>query len=77
MIADFLIEVCQTPSFLPHRKQVITKEVLDKASSGRNESSKTLVTQIFYLVQVRTKLLPILQNEIHGYILEWLKSKIY
>ena len=77
LIASFLITICQTPSLLPHRKQVITKEVLDKVSSGRNESSKAIAMQVFHLVQIRTKLLPILQNEIHGYIIEWLKGKIY
>ncbi len=77
VIANFLIKICQEPSLLPYSKQVITKEVLGKASLGRDENPKTIANQVLHLVQIRTKLLPILQNEVHRYIIEWLKSKIY
>ena len=77
VVADFLIEVYQVPSLLPYNKQVITKELLDKSSFGREESSKQIAYQIIQLVQVRTQFLPILQNEICEYIIRWLKNKIY
>ncbi|MDE0119648.1 MAG: hypothetical protein OXM55_06555 [Bdellovibrionales bacterium] len=77
IVANFLIEICQVPSLLPYSKQIITKKLLDKVSLGRNENPKTIANQVFHLVQIRTKLLPFLQNEIHGYIIEWLKGKIY
>ena len=77
VVANFLVEICQTPSLLPYNKQVITKEILDRASFGRRESPKQIAYQIIQLVQVGTKLLPILQNEICEYIIEWLKNKIY
>ena len=78
--ADFLIEMCQTPSLslLPHSKQMIAKELLDTVSSERNESPKTTADLISHLVQIRTRLfLPRYQYEINGYIREWLKGKIY
>ena len=77
VVANFLIEVCQVPSLLPYNKQVITKELLDKSSFSREENPKQIAYQITQLVQLRTELLPILQNEICGYIIEWLKNKIY
>ena len=77
VVANFLIELCQKPSLLPYNKQIITKELLDRSSFGRDESPKQIAYQVIQLVQLRTKLLPILQNEICGYIIEWLKNKIY
>ena len=77
IIANFLIELCQKPSLLPYNKQIITKELLDKSSFGRDENPEQIAYQIIQLVQLRTKLLPILQNEICGYIIGWLKNKIY
>ena len=77
VIANFLIEMCQSPALLPHRKQMITKEVLDKASLGRDENPKTIAHQVLHLVQIRTTFLPILHNEIYGYIKEWLSAKVY
>ena len=77
VVANFLVEICQIPSLLPYNKQVITKEILDRASFGRRESPKQVAYQIIQLIQVGTKLLPILQNEICEYIIVWLKNKIY
>ena len=77
VVAKFLTEICQVPSLLPYNKQVITKKVLDEASIGRIESPKKIAYQIIQLVQVGTQFLPILQNEIYKYIIEWLKGKIY
>ncbi|MDE0518813.1 MAG: hypothetical protein OXH36_04575 [Bdellovibrionales bacterium] len=77
VVANFLIELCQKPSLLPYNKQIITKELLDKSSFGRDESPKQIAYQVVQLVQLRTKLLPILQNEICEYIIVWLKNKIY
>ena len=77
IIANFLIELCQKPSLLPYNKQLITQELLDKSSVGREVSPKQIAYQVIQLVQLRTKLLPILQNEICEYIIVWLKNKIY
>ena len=77
IIANFLIEINHIQSLSFYDKQVITKEVLDKASFGREESPKQIAYQIIQLVQIKTKLLPILQDEICEYIIEWLKGKIY
>ena len=77
VIANFLIEICQTPSLLPYSKQVIVKEILDKASVGRRESPKEIANQVISLVTIHTKLLPFLQKEICQYIKEWLRGKIY
>ena len=77
IIANFLIEINQMSFLSSYNKQVITKEVLDKASFGRRESSKRIAYQIIQLVQARTMLLPFLQDEICKYIIEWLKGKIY
>ena len=77
VVAKFLTEICQAQSLLLYNKQVITKEVLDKASFGRVESPKKIAYQIVQLVQAGTQFLPILQNEICRYIIEWLKGKIY
>ena len=77
VVANFLIEICQSSSLLLYNKQVITRELLNKASFGREESLKQIAYQIIQLVQVRTQFLPILQNEILGHIMEWLKGKIY
>ena len=59
IIANFLIELCQKPSLLPYNKQIITKELLDKSSFGRDESPKDIAYQVIQLVQVGTKFLPI------------------
>ena len=75
--ADFLIELCQTPSLLPYRKQLIIKETLDRVSFGRDKSSKETAYQIIQLIQNKTQLLPLLQDELCHFIVEWLKPKIY
>ena len=77
VMTNFFIEIYQNPSLLPYNKQMITKELLDKASFDRRESPKQIAYQLFQLVQLRTQLLPILQNEVCGSIIEWLKRKIY
>ena len=77
VVASFLIEICQVPSLLSYNKQIITQELLDKSSLGREVSPKQIAYQVIQLVQIRTQLLPILQNEICEYITEWLKNKIY
>ena len=75
--AHFLVAICQEPSLLPYHKQIIAKELLDKSSFNRNETPKQIAYRIIQIVQVETKLLPILQDEIYRYIMEWLKNKIY
>ena len=75
--ANFLIEICQAPSLLPYSKQIIVKEILDKASIDRRESPKEIANQVISLVTIHTKLLPFLQKEICRYIKEWLRGKIY
>ena len=75
VVANFLIEVCQTATLLPYRRQMITKMVLDQTRLGREENSKIIATHVFHLVQVRTALLPILRQEIYEYIMLWLKGK--
>ena len=75
--ANFLIELCQDSGLLPYRKQMIIHEVLDKVSLDRPAPKKAIAYQIWQVVQMRTKLLPILQNEIGLYIMEWTKSKVY
>ena len=77
VIANFLIEICQVPSLLPYRRQVIVKEILEKASIGRNENSKEIANLVIYLVKIHTRFLPFLENEICEYIKEWLSSKLY
>ena len=77
VISNFLIEICQTASLLPYRRQMLTKIVLDQASLGREENPKIIASHVLHLVQIRTHLEPILQQEIHKYIMEWLKDKIY
>jgi len=63
-MTNLFIEIYQNPSLLPYNKQMITRELLDKASFGRRESPKQIAYQLIQLVQLRTQLLPILQNEI-------------
>lgn len=77
VVANFLTEICQVPSLSPYSKQIITRELLEKVSFGRAESPKDIAYQVIQLVQVGTKFLPILQNEICRYIIEWLRGKIY
>ena len=77
VVANFLTEICQAPSLSPYSKQIITRELLEKVSFGRAESPKDIAYQVIQLVQVGTKLLPILQNEICRYIIEWLRGKLY
>ena len=73
--ANFLMEIYQEPSLLPYRQHIITTELLNKISNGRN--SNRIAYQIINLIQIRAKLLPLLQNEICKDLLDWLKSKIY
>ena len=87
VVANFLIEICQTASLLPYRRLMITKTVLDHASLGRDENPKIIATHVFHLVQLKINPAPSLQlitlpdtsleREIYGYIMEWLKGKIY
>ncbi|MBC6414865.1 MAG: hypothetical protein GDA46_00495 [Bdellovibrionales bacterium] len=77
VVAKFLIEICQSSSLLPYRKQVIVREILDKISCGRRENARDIANQVIFFVKIYTKLLPFLQNEIERYIKEWLKVKIY
>ena len=77
VVANFLIELGQDSGLLPYRKQMIANEVLNKAVLGRPESKRSIAYQIWQGVQMKTKLLPILQNEIGLYIMEWAKPKIY
>ncbi len=77
VIANFLIEICQAPSLSPYSKQVIVNKILDKASVGRQKNPKEVANQVIFLVRIRTKLLPFLQNEICRYIKQWLRGKIY
>ena len=77
VIAKFFIEICQTASLLPHMKQIIIKETLNKVTIGRPNSPKAIAHQIIFSVAIYTKLLPLLQNEIERYIKEWLSGKIY
>ncbi len=74
--ANFLIELYQEPSLLPYQKQIITNELLGKISFGR-EDFKQIAYWLIQATQIRTRLLPILQNEIYSYIMEWLKGKPY
>ena len=67
-IAKFFIEVCQTASLLPHIKQIIIKETLNKVTIGRQDNPKEIANQIIFLVTINTRLLPFLQNEIERYI---------
>ena len=73
--ADFFIDLCQEPSLSPYRRQMIINETLNKVSFGR-KSGQT-ADQILHLVQRKTYLLPLLQNDLYSYIMEWRKSKIY
>ena len=75
--ADFFIELCQEPSLLPYRRQMIINEVLNRVSFGRNKKSKQTAHQIFQLVQLKTPFLPLLQKELYGYIIDWRKGKMY
>ena len=77
IVTNFLMEVYQDPSLLPHIRQVITRESLDKISIGRNENPKQIAYQVIQYVQIRTKLLPFLQNYICNDIMDWLRNKIY
>ncbi|MDE0151699.1 MAG: hypothetical protein OXK80_04280 [Bdellovibrionales bacterium] len=77
VIADFLIEIFQDSSLLFYNKQIITKELLDKSLINRSETSERIAHQLIRVVQVRTRLLPIHQNEICSHIMEWLKGRVY
>ena len=75
--ADFFIELCQDPSLLPYRRQMIINEVLNRVSFGRKEKAKQTANRIVQLVQLKARFLPLLQNELYRCIMEWLKGKIY
>ena len=75
--ANFLMDVYQEPSLLPHIRQIITIELLNKISVGRKENPKQIAYQIIQYVQIKTQLLPLLQNYICKDIIEWLRNKIY
>ena len=75
--ADFFIELCRDPVLLPYRRQLIINETLDRVSLGRDESAQQTADQIIQRIQIKTPLLPLLQNELYRYITEWLKGKIY
>ena len=75
VISNFLIEVCQKSALMPYRKQIITNMVLDQASLGRDENPKVIASHILHLVQIRTHLEPILQEEVRRCIMEWLNIR--
>ena len=75
--ANFLMEIYQEPSLLPHIRQIITIELLNKVSFGRKENPEQIAYQIIQYVQIKTQLLPLLQNYICKDIMEWLNNKVY
>ena len=75
--ANFFIELCQEPALLPYRRQMIINEVLNAISFGRNKQSARIADQIIQLIQIKARLLPLLQDELYGYITEWRKMKVY
>ena len=76
VVANFLVDLGKDSGILPYRKYIIIHEVLNRAFLGRSESKRAIAYQIWLLVKTRTKLLPVLQNEIGLYIMEWAKAQI-
>ena len=75
--ADFFIGLCQEPSLLPYRRRMIIHETLNRITFGRDESARQTAIQILQLAQRKTPLLPLLQNELYKYIMEWRGRKAY
>ncbi len=77
VLANFLIELFQEAGVLNYHKRMITQEVLNKACSNRNESSKYIVNRLMILVESKTYLLPLLQKDIRKAMNEWYKNNLY
>ena len=76
VISKFFIDLFKNPGLLPYHKEMIVKEVLDKATL-RAESVPYTVRKLMQSVQAKTILLPIQQRQILDSIKNWLNHKIY
>ncbi len=76
VVSKFFIELFNNSVLLPYHKELVVKEVLDKASR-RAESVPYVVRKLIQSVQAKTILLPIQQRQIIDSIKQWLNYKIY